>query len=199
MKHNDDILWKGVLEDLFEDFLHFFFPQADQLFDLEKGVEYLDKELEQLFPPEAGNYALRFVDKLVKVFTRDGNEEWLLIHLEVQGYVDHHFAKRMFTYYYRILDKYDKPVAAFAIFTDASKNFQPKYYERDFLGTKIFYGFNTLKIIDQDDAALEASNNPFAMALLSAKVALSRPALKDAQRLEQATDLVKRLLTKQMP
>ena len=51
MKHND-ILWKATLEDLFDDFLRFFYPDADQLFDLEKGFEYLDKELEQLFPPE---------------------------------------------------------------------------------------------------------------------------------------------------
>lgn len=37
----DDRLWKAVLEDLFEDFLHFFFPEACELFDLSRGVEYL--------------------------------------------------------------------------------------------------------------------------------------------------------------
>ena len=47
------------------------------------------------------------------------------------------FAKRMFQYYYRILDKYDKPVTAFAIFADTGKTFHPKYYEREFLGTKV--------------------------------------------------------------
>lgn len=65
MKRND-ILWKALLEDLFDDFLRFFYPEADNLFDLEKGFEYLDKELEQLFPPDAGSYAPRYVDKLVK-------------------------------------------------------------------------------------------------------------------------------------
>ena len=81
MKRND-ILWKAALEDLFDDFLRFFYPEADELFDLEKGFEYLDKELEQLFPPEADNYAPRYVDKLVKVFTRGGGEEWILLHVE---------------------------------------------------------------------------------------------------------------------
>jgi hypothetical protein len=115
------------------------------------------------------------------VFTKRGTEEWILIHVEVQGYTDHDFGKRMFQYYYRILDQYDKPVTAFAIFADAVKNFHPKHYERDFLGTKVYYAYNTYKIIDQDDAGLEASNNPFAMAVLSAKIVLSRQALKDQQ------------------
>lgn len=198
MKRND-ILWKALLEDLFDDFLRFFYPEADELFDLEKDFEYLDKELDQLFPPEGDIYAPRYVDKLVKVFTRSGREQWILIHVEVQGYADQDFAKRMFQYYYRILDKYDKPIAAFAIFADTNKSFHPQYYEREFLGTKVHYAFNTYKITEQDDAELEASNNPFAMAVLSAKLALSRPALEDQQLFNLARDLAKRLLTKQIP
>src|ERR1700742_2275381 len=162
----DDILWKAVLDDIF---------------DLDKGFEYLDKELHQLFPPEDDNYELRYVDKLVKVFTKNGDEEWILVHVEVQGYTDKDFAKRMFHYYIRILDKYDKPVTAFAIFADANKNFHPKCYQREYLGTKISYTFNTFKIVDQDDSILEASNNPFAMAVLSAKMVISRNKLEDQQ------------------
>ncbi|HAL81933.1 MAG TPA: hypothetical protein DCO83_06615 [Mucilaginibacter sp.] len=198
MNHND-ILWKALLEDVFDDFLRFFYPDADELFDLDKGFEYLDKELEQLFPPEDDRYAPRYVDKLVKVFTRTGNEVWILIHVEVQGYTDQNFAKRMFQYYYRILDKYDKPITAFAIFADTSKSFHPKQYERDFLGTKLYYAFNTYKIIDQNEAELEMSNNPFAMAVLTAKLALSRPRLEDEQLFDLAYSLARRLLTKQMP
>ena len=198
MKRND-ILWKAALEDLFDDFLRFFYPNADELFDLARGFEYLDKELDQLFPPEADNYAPRYVDKLVKVFTRDGGEEWILIHIEVQAYTDQDFSKRMFQYYYRILDKYNKPITAFAIFADNNKSFHPKFYERDFLGTRVYYAFNTYKIIEENNAELEASNNPFAMAVLSAKIVLSRPGLKDQQLFEQTYDLAKRLLRKQMP
>src|ERR1700733_4710174 len=120
MKRND-LLWKATLEDLFDDFLRFFYPDADELFDLSRGFEYLDKELDQLFPPEADLYEPRYIDKLVKVFTKAGDEEWILIHIEVQSYTDKDFAKRMFQYYYRILDKYDKPITAFAIFAYSKK------------------------------------------------------------------------------
>jgi len=198
MKRND-LLWKAALEDLFDDFLLFFFPDANEIFDLARGFEYLDKELEQLFPPDEDDFTPRYVDKLVKVFTRKGEEEWVLVHIEVQGYTDQDFAKRMFQYYYRILDKYEKPITAFAIFADNSKNFHPRNYERKFLGTKVFYEFNTYKIIDQDDLELEKSNNPFAIAVLTAKLAISRSTLKEQQLFDLAYNLAKRLLTKQMP
>ena len=197
--NRNDLLWKGVLEDLFDDFLRFFYPNANELFDFNKGFEYLDKELEQLFPPEDDSYAPRYVDKLVKVFTVSGDEEWILVHVEVQGYADRDFAKRMFQYYSRIFDQYDKPITAFAIFADTNKNFHPRYYEREFLGTRLYYSYNSYKIIDQNDAELEASNNPFAMAVLSAKISLSRPALNDQQLFAAAYDLAKRLLIKQIP
>jgi hypothetical protein len=32
----DDILWKAALEDMFDDFLRFFFPNADEIFDFNK-------------------------------------------------------------------------------------------------------------------------------------------------------------------
>ena len=198
MRRND-ILWKGALEDLFDDFLRFFYPDVDLLFDMERGFEYLDKELDQLFPPEEDNFEPRYVDKLVKVFTLTGDEEWILVHIEVQGYNDKDFARRMFQYYYRILDQYDKPITAFAIFTDNNEKFHPKYYERNFLGTKVYYQYNTYKIAIQDDAELEASNNPFAMAVLSAKIALLQGRLSDEHLYDLAYNLAKRLLNKQMP
>ncbi|MDB5088473.1 MAG: hypothetical protein JWR09_2467, partial [Mucilaginibacter sp.] len=126
-------------------------------------------------------------------------EEWILIHIEVQNYTDQHFASRMFQYYYRILDKYNKPITAFAIFADANRNFHPKYYEREFYGTRVYYSYNTFKIIDQDDNELEASNNPFTMAVLTAKLALTGQRMKDEQLFERAYDLAKRLLVKQIP
>lgn len=58
----DDTLWKSILEDIFEDFLLFFHPDAGSYFDFSKDFEYLDKELEQLFSPEDNLYQTRFVD-----------------------------------------------------------------------------------------------------------------------------------------
>lgn len=42
---------------------------------MDKGFQFFDKELEQLFPAEDMQHA-KFVDKLVKVFTKEGKDEW---------------------------------------------------------------------------------------------------------------------------
>jgi len=91
-----------MLEEVFEDLLRFVFPEADKIFNMKKKFEFLDKELNELNPGPHRNAQPRFVDKLVKVFRQDGKEEWLLVHIEVQGYNDKHFRERMFQYYYYV-------------------------------------------------------------------------------------------------
>jgi len=80
----DDSLWKAILEDLFADFLRFFFSNADTIFDMKKGFEYLDKEMAQI-AIESDLESPKYVDKLVKAYTHTGDEQWVLVHVEVQG------------------------------------------------------------------------------------------------------------------
>jgi len=195
----DDTLWKSILEEIFDDFLFFFFPDADKLFDLTKDFEYLDKELEQLFPPEQNEYATRYVDKLVKVFTLTGSEQWILIHIEVQGYNDKHFAQRMFTYFYRIFDKYNKPITAFAIFTEENKQFKPNVFKQEFLGTRLRYEFNIYKVIDQSEEELSQSNNPFAQVILTVLAAIKSKGLEEEEVFNIKIELTRRLLSKNIP
>ena len=177
--------------------MRFFFKDADVLFNMEKGFQFLDKELEQLFPQEDSE-APKFVDKLIKVFTKTGGEEWILCHIEVQGYHDKDFAKRMFTYFYRILDKYDRPVTAIAIFTDANKKFHPKAYEYEYLGTKNVFNFKTYKILEQDEKALAEDDNPFAVVILTVLLALKKNKLNDEILFKLKYSLAKSLLLRKI-
>jgi hypothetical protein len=72
-----------MLEEIFDDLLTFLFPKASQVFDLERGFEFLDKELAEMYPEPDKVKETRFVDKLVKVYNRDGTDEWILVHVEV--------------------------------------------------------------------------------------------------------------------
>src|SRR5882672_5967868 len=100
-----DTPWKEALDCYLKWFIAFLFPQIHEAIDWSKGFESLDKELQQIMPDaEVGR---RYVDKLVKVWRMDGVEEWVLIHIEVQYSADDNFAKRMFIYHYRLLDRYD--------------------------------------------------------------------------------------------
>lgn len=151
----NDYLWKGVLEDVFDDFLRFMHPEADTIFDFEKGISFLDKELEQLFPvEEEDDFSVKIVDKLAKVYTCGGIEEWVLIHCEVQAKYSPDFPKRMFTYFYRILDKYNKRISAYAILTENNLKVRPDRFELEFLDTKQVYCYKMYKIMQQSETEL---------------------------------------------
>lgn len=135
----EDTLWKGVIEELVEEFIRFFFPEAVETNDFSKGFVFLDKELEKLSPDAESRR--RHADKLIRAHLRDGREQWFLVHVEVQGYDDPDFGRRMFQYFYRIRDKYDRPLTALAIYTDRNRKFHFSEYREDYLGTGVRYYF----------------------------------------------------------
>jgi hypothetical protein len=188
MVHNKDILWKGLLEWVFDDLLRFVFPEADQVFDMHRSFSFLDKELAEMYPEPEKQTDVRHVDKLVKVFRKDGGEEWLLIHIEVQHKTDPEdrpfFPERMFRYFYRCFDRYRKPVAAIAIFTGPDARRLPDSYEYELLNTRLQYHYNTLCILDYSDDELGKSDNPFAWVVLAAKKALLKGKNVDKKLLE---------------
>jgi len=196
IRRKNDLLWKGMLEEVFDDFLHFIFPRAEQLFDFRKGFEFLDKELNELLPEPTRASATRYVDKLVRVTRRNGRKEWLLIHIEVQDQNKPAFPARMFQYYYRIYDKYRRPVTAVAIFTGRSGTIMKDRYKHSCLGTRLEYVYNTLRITDYPDEVLEENINPFALVILAAKKALLPDKMPDAERLKHKLLVAKILLTK---
>jgi predicted transposase YdaD len=172
IRKKNDILWKGMLEEVFDDLLRFVFPRADQVFDMKRGFEFLEKELGKMYQDPEKKSDTKFVDKLVKVYQKDGSEEWVLCHVEVQGTNDKEFAKRMFKYYARIFDRFDRPMTAIAIFTGRDGKKLPSMYVRKYAGAELTYKYNTLCILDYDDRRLAASRNPFALVMLAAKKAL---------------------------
>ena len=163
-----------MLEEVFEDLLRFVDPEIDKVLDLNRGVEFLDKELAEIYPEPEKKSSTRVVDKLVKVYLRDGGETWMLLHLEVQGRNEKEFAARMHRYYYRLLEKHGRDVAALAILTGRDgKKVAGKYERRTFWGS-ISYEYKTLCITDYTDQELVASDNPFAVVMLVAKEALMK-------------------------
>jgi hypothetical protein len=200
MRRRYDPYWKGILEVVFDDFLRFVFPDADKVFDLKKGFEFLDKELVEMYPETKKTGQTRYVDKLVKVSTRDvtgrseGYERWILAHIEVQGYHDREFPQRMFRYYYKLLDRFKTPVTAIAIFSGAGIKQMPDRFEDECLGTQLFYKYKTISIISYTDEELERSDNPFAFVMLVAKRALLKGKRLDTVLLEEKLRLVRLLL-----
>ena len=93
MPHDYDSPWKEAIENLFEDFMTFFFPNYAAEIDWLKPYEFLDKELEKIVrDAEIGR---RYADKLVKVWLKTGESIEVFIHIEVQKESEPGFPERM--------------------------------------------------------------------------------------------------------
>lgn len=158
-----DSPWKDIIVSYFEAFMVFFFPEIHQLIDWNSKYHFMDSELQKVV--RDAKIKRRLADKLVKVLLKNGKPTILYIHLEVQGQKDKDFEKRMFTYNYRIFDRYGFPVSSLAILGDDNVNWRPSSYSYGAGNTKMSCQFSTVKLIDYLDhwEALEKSSNPFAI------------------------------------
>ena len=157
-----DSPWKEALDCYFEAFLALLFPNVHQQIDWTRGHESLDKEFQQVVrEAEVGR---RYVDKLAKVWTKDGVECWVLIHVEVQTARDPAFAQRMYVYNYRIFDRYNRKVVSLAVLADDDPNWRPDHYADELWGCSVEMHWSSVKLLDYADreAELENSKNPFA-------------------------------------
>ena len=162
-----DSPWKEILDCWIAEFLAFFFPHIHQAIDWSRDVESLDKEMQKIMPDaESGR---RYVDKLIKVWRKDGVEEWVLIHIEIQHQHDEKFPRRMFVYYYRLLYRYNRKVASLAVLGDERKDWRPDRYNEELWGCGIDFRFPIVKLLDWDNKRQELENdaNPFAVVVLA--------------------------------
>ncbi|WP_416350934.1 Rpn family recombination-promoting nuclease/putative transposase [Rivularia sp. UHCC 0363] len=163
--------------------------------DWGRGYEFLEQELLQIVgEAEIGK---RFVDKLVKVWKQNGEETWVLIHIEIQSQVDKEFAKRMYTYNYRIFDRYGKQVASFAVLGDTQESWRPKEYSYELWGSRASLQFPVIKLLDYEANwnQLEASENPFAV-IVMAHLRTQASSQNPEARLQWKLGLIRRLYQK---
>ncbi len=117
-EQNDDYdsPWKDAIDHYFPEFMAFCFPDAYVRIDWSKEQVFLDQELHAVV--QDAELGKRLVDKLVRVTLQNGDENWIYIHVEVQGTKQVEFAERMFVYNYRLYDRYRRPIASMAVLTD---------------------------------------------------------------------------------
>ena len=162
-----DTPWKEAVEHYFPEFMAFYFPDAHRQIDWDQGHTFLDQELQAV--TQDAEIGKRFVDKLVRVHRLNGQEDWIYIHLEVQGTEQAKFAKRMFVYNYRIFDKYDRPVASMAVLADDNPGWKPQEFVSEVLSCRVGIQFPVAKLLDYagQEETLAEHPNPFALVTLA--------------------------------
>ena len=195
MSADYDSPWKEALDAYFEAFLLLLFPNVHGQIDWSRGWESLDKEFQQVVREAA--VGRRYVDKLVKVWTTEGAERWVLIHVEVQTTRDADFPERMYVYNYRVFDRYNRRVASLAVLADDDPNWRPTEFRSEAFGCEAGLRFPHVKLLDfaAHEALLEASTNPFApvvLAHLKARQTQDDPAERHAWKLRLVRGLFER-------
>ncbi len=179
----------------FPELMAFYFPDAHAGIDWARGHAFLDKELRQVVRDAASGK--RFVDVLVRVTGVDAALQLLYVHVEVQTQRDEAFARRMFTYNHRLLDRWQEPVASFAVLADDSPAWRPNEYRMSALGCEHVMRFPVAKLLDFEPrlAELPHDANPFALVTAAHLTAL-RTRVDVDRRLAAKRQLV-RLLYRQ--
>ncbi len=175
-----DGLWKGLLEDFFEDLLLCFYPTW-MLHREVKRILFLDKELDEIIPAE--HQSLRYADKLANVEFQQGEIKILFIHVEVQGYKDPDFNHRMFDYQIRLYSKYKQPIESLVIFSHPMADVPSFNYSQKAIHTSIQLRYHGFRLWEANNKELLHSGSPFSLALLAAKEAIMMEKSSEDQKL----------------
>jgi hypothetical protein len=130
-------------------------------------IEFLDKEFGKIAPD--AKTGRRFADQLVKVYRKDGQPIFLLIHVEIQASRERGFEQRIFTYSFRIFHYFGQPATSLVILCDGDPKWRPKQYSFAMPGTTLNFEFSAVKLLDYRNRwdELEASDNPFAWVVMA--------------------------------
>jgi hypothetical protein len=164
---DQDSPWKEILEAYFPEAIAFFFPEVNLLIDWTKPHTFLDKEFQQI--SREADQGRRYADKLVRVWSKQGKEQLLLLHLEVQAQPEKGFDRRIFVYNYRIFDRLGQHPISLALLCDNRARWRPQKYSFKQGGTELLFKFNSVKLLDYRSrwAEMETSNNPFAIVVMA--------------------------------
>ena len=100
----------------------------------------------------------------------------------------------MFVYHYRIFDKYDKPVASFAILADRHRHWRPNSWGFAFAGSKLLLEFSIVKLIDYEPKIEELLRMDNAFGLITAAHLLTQQTRKKSEERYHAKLRLIRLL-----
>lgn len=189
-----DNLWKIAFRLLMRQFVEFFFPHHAPEVDWDKGIEFLDKELNKIYNRSSSQN--RVADVLVRLYLKTGEAVWMLLHAEIQGYVDKHFEKRMHQMGYRIEDLFDITPVMLCILTDDDPNFHPKKYESGAWGSIHSTKFVSYKVMKNPPKKYVNPNSIVSIIMEVAYEATKAEKRSDNVIMNLNLTIIKKLLTK---
>jgi hypothetical protein len=195
MTSDFDSAWKEAFDQYLPALLAVIFPDVAQEIDWSRGYESLEQEFRALHPEGEGGK--RLADKIIKVWTRSGDER--ILHAEAQAQPEPGFERRVYVYGYRSDDRFSIPAEALVILADDSPTWRPTKYEVVLKRTKLTFEFTPVKLLDWrgKEEALRSNANVMALFVLAHLEAL-RTRGDDTERAAVNLDLDRRLIDRKL-
>jgi hypothetical protein len=153
-----DGAWKEALRRFLRAILECYFPAMAAVIAWEHPPEWFDKELSQILGQTG--HRNRSVDLLVKVRLRDGGEQWILLHIEIQTHYEAGFAGRLALYNSGLFWIFKQRVVSLAVLADMREGWLPDEDRFQLADFESRTRFPVCKLIDrlrtdwQDDHSL---------------------------------------------
>lgn len=166
MSIDHDQIFKTLFENFFREFMQLFFAQIAALIDFTQ-VEFLRKE----YFTDVHRGKRRAMDLVVKVRLLNGQERFILIHVEFESKrPGRQFAKRMFKYMCQLYLRYDAVILPVVVFSDDSlwkipvlNKFRLEIADK----TIVRFEFESVKLKSLNYRNFLDSKNPLAFALMA--------------------------------
>lgn len=157
-----DQLIKELIKAFPSELLELFLPHIAERIDFRR-IEFIDKEV--FTDVQEGHR--REPDIVVKVYTKEGQPELLLFHIEIQSQRQRRFPYRMFEYYALLRLRHRLPVYPIVIYlTPGTGALHIETYEEELFGHRILhFEYDAIGLPDLSAEEYLDSENPLAPAL----------------------------------
>jgi hypothetical protein len=115
--------WKDALDFFLEQFMDLFFP------DWSKQINW-SKKPKPLTPDFPNQFGTEVCDRIFEVELLNGEQEILILHVEIQGQKLNDLPYRMMSYNFSSFKKYEKPVVSIAVYLDKDPLLCPNLFEQ---------------------------------------------------------------------
>jgi hypothetical protein len=153
-----DGAWKEFGRKHFRAIVEVYFPSVAASIDWRYPPQWMDRELSRILPRRRRRP--KSVDLLAKVRLLSGEEQWILLHLEVQSDREANFEFRIFRYNSGLVWAFEQRVVTLVVLADLDEHWHPNQYTFQVADFESRLQFPTCKLIDklagqwQDDHSL---------------------------------------------
>ena len=187
-----DGAWKELLRSHLRESVENCFPILAELIDWNFEPEWLDKEISQIVGQSG--HKNREVDVLFKVRLRNGHDQWILCHLEIQTSYEADFAFRLDLYHSGLKWMFRQEILTLVILADLRPSWRPNEHRFELGGFLNHRRFPVCKILDR--LASDWVNNVSLVAhVAKAQIEALRTSGDPESRFNAKTQLVRNLYT----